>query len=311
MQNSHMLNLSNALSLVIITRNRASDLERTLTKLHDLPEKFPIIVVDNASTDNTVAMVNTLFPEVKTIALDKNMKAVARNIGVEAAETPYVAFSDDDSWWSPGSLVRAVQVLDTYPKVGAVVAKVLVNAEQRADRINIYLETSPLPQNVNMPGPALMGFMACAVVFRKQAYLEAGGYNSQISFMGEEALLATDMISLGWGITYDRQMVAYHYPSASRDIGERQRFGLRNKIWTAWLRRPFSSAMSVTWDQFKRVFQNKHRLAGFVDAMMGMPKILRNRQVVRESIEENYKLLELQEKMLEEGVNLKPTLSYG
>lgn len=311
MQNSHMLNLSNALSLVIITRNRASDLERTLTKLHDLPEKFPIIVVDNASTDNTVAMVNTLFPEVKTIALDKNMKAVARNIGVEAAETPYVAFSDDDSWWSPGSLVHAVQVLDTYPKVGAVVGKVLVNAEQRPDRINVYLETSPLPKNVEMPGPALMGFMACAVVFRKQAYLEAGGYNSQISFMGEEALLATDMISLGWGITYERQMVAYHYPSASRNIGERQRLGLRNKIWTAWLRRPFSSAMSVTWDQFKRVFQNRHRLSGFLDALVGMPKILRNRQVVRESIEENYKLLELQERMLEEGVNLKPTLSYG
>ena len=42
--------------------------------------------------------------------LDKNHGALARNLGVRATQAPYVAFSDDDSWWQAGSLGRAASI---------------------------------------------------------------------------------------------------------------------------------------------------------------------------------------------------------
>ncbi|MEV4708894.1 glycosyltransferase [Actinoplanes sp. NPDC049316] len=43
---------------------------------------------------------------------------MARTIGVRRLDTPYVAFCDDDTWWEPGSLRVAAELLDAYPRIG-------------------------------------------------------------------------------------------------------------------------------------------------------------------------------------------------
>ena len=45
------------------------------------------------------------------VALPVNAGAVARTTGVRHTTTPYVAFADDDSWWEPGALDRAADLL--------------------------------------------------------------------------------------------------------------------------------------------------------------------------------------------------------
>ena len=70
-----------------------------------LPERWPIIVVDDASDDATTQRLHRRFgDDITVITLDRNVGAAARNVGVAAAATPLVAFVDDDSWWEPGSL---------------------------------------------------------------------------------------------------------------------------------------------------------------------------------------------------------------
>lgn len=97
------------MTVVVATRDRCDRLRSCLNALTALPEQPDIIVVDNASTDNTAALVRMRFPSVRLIRLETNRGAVARNIGVRAARTPYVAFADDDSGWSPGALDQASQ----------------------------------------------------------------------------------------------------------------------------------------------------------------------------------------------------------
>ena len=63
-----------------------------------------MILVDNGSTDGTVAAVRDARPDLRVVRLGTNRGAPARNLGVRLAATPYVAFADDDSWWSPGAL---------------------------------------------------------------------------------------------------------------------------------------------------------------------------------------------------------------
>src|SRR4051794_40583957 len=101
-------------SVVIITRNRRDELLQTLPKLVELPQAPAVIVVDNASTDGTVEAVRDRFPTAEVIALGANEGAAGRNIGVERATTPYVAFSDDDSWWDADALSTAADILDAH-----------------------------------------------------------------------------------------------------------------------------------------------------------------------------------------------------
>ncbi|MEU8249160.1 glycosyltransferase [Nonomuraea sp. NPDC048916] len=73
-------------------------------------------MVDNGSTDVTVCFVQRHFPHVRVVEAGCNLGAPARNLGVELAETPYVAFADDDSWWAAGALELAAHLLDAHPR---------------------------------------------------------------------------------------------------------------------------------------------------------------------------------------------------
>src|SRR3569833_1393358 len=128
-----MKGLRERLGVVVLTHTRAQELARTLTQLLALPEQPQIVVVDNASSDTTCEMVIHDFPQVRLLALERNIGAAARNAGVAALETDYVAFCDDDTWWDAGMLEKAADLLDAYPQVAILSARVLVGPEQRED----------------------------------------------------------------------------------------------------------------------------------------------------------------------------------
>jgi len=111
-------------TVVVATRNRADTLMRTLTHLSELA--VPVILVDNASTDDTVSRVRKEFPYVLLLESAVNRGAAGRNLGVQAARTPFVAFSDDDSWWAPDALERAEPIFDAHPDLALIAARTLV-----------------------------------------------------------------------------------------------------------------------------------------------------------------------------------------
>ena len=84
-----------------LTFNCAHRLPPILDQLLDLG--VPVIAVDNASTDDTVAVIDDERPGIELVTLERNIGAAGRNIGVNQARTPFVAFCDDDGWtgWSP------------------------------------------------------------------------------------------------------------------------------------------------------------------------------------------------------------------
>src|SRR5690242_15473040 len=109
----------------MITRDRRDAALRAVAELTALPDAAPIIVVDNGSSDGTVDALSPL-PGVTVLAERANLGAAGRNVGARHAQTPYVAFADDDSWWAPGALASAVRILDQHPRLGGLVARTLV-----------------------------------------------------------------------------------------------------------------------------------------------------------------------------------------
>ena len=186
-------------AVVIATRNRGPELLGTLTRLRALHEQPPIVVVDNGSTDGTAELVRAHHPDVQVVGLRRNRGAAARTVGARLVDSPYVAFSDDDSWWAPGALGRAVEVLDRHPRLAVLAARVLVGPDRRLDPVCDEMAHSPLPSAPDLPGPAVLGFIACGAVVRRAAFLEVGGFDVRLGVGGEEELLAVDLAARGWG----------------------------------------------------------------------------------------------------------------
>jgi GT2 family glycosyltransferase len=270
---------------VIITRNRAAELLRTLGRLASLPERPPVIVVDNGSTDGTPERVAREFPAVTVFALGRNAGAAGRTAGVRAAVTPYVAFADDDSWWAPGALPRAADVLDAHPRVALVAARVLVGVEQRVDPVCALMAASPLPRREGTPGPRVLGFVACGAVVRRAAYLEAGGFHPRAGVGGEEALLAADLAGGGWDLVYRDDIVAHHHPSLLRDVGARRARELRNDLWFAWRRRRPAGAVAETRRVLRIAAGDPRARRGVLAAVRGLPHVLAERAPVSRPLE--------------------------
>ncbi|MFO0892958.1 MAG: glycosyltransferase [Isosphaeraceae bacterium] len=279
-------------TIVVITRNRVSELRRTLAHLSRLQGRPPIILVDNASTDGTVDAVAREFPRVRIEPQLTNLGAAGRSVGVAAAETRYVAFCDDDTWWEPGSLEMAARLFDQHPRLAVITGRILIGPEEREDPICEQLERSPLPRESDLPGSPLLGFLAGASVVRRSAYLEAGGFESRFAIGGEEELLALDLASRGWALQYVPSLVVHHYPSPRREAHERRAHLLRNALWAAWLRRPLPSALGKTVRLIRAAPRDRTTLRAMRSALAGLRWVLRERRVVPPGVERRLRLLE-------------------
>jgi GT2 family glycosyltransferase len=284
---------SSRVTVVIATRDRREELLRTLRCLDALPERPDVVVVDNASADGTAAEVRVAFPHMRVVPLDRNRGAAARNVGVHLARTPYVAFSDDDSWWEPGALSEAVTLLDAHPRLGLVAARPLVGDERVPDPIAGRMADSPLPAEDDLPGPAVLGFLGCAAVARRQALLDVGGFSDLLFFVGEERLLAYDLAAAGWGLSYASSVVAVHAPSRRRaSPAHRDRLERRNEVLTAWLRRPVWLAVVRSLRLAARAPRSATARSAGLAALVRLPAALAGRRRLPPRVERAARLLE-------------------
>src|SRR5918996_4072741 len=275
----------NRVAVVIATRNRGTELVGTLTRLLTLDEQPPIVVVDNASTDGTADLVRTHYPGVRVVGLRRNRGAAARTVGARLVDSPYVAFSDDDSWWAPGALSRAGDLLDRHPRLAVLAARVLVGPSERLDPVCEEMAHSPLPPAPDLPGPSVLGFIACGAVVRRAAVLEVGGFDVRLGVGGEEELLSIDLAARGWGLAYVAEVVAHHHPSPSRDPSGRRRVQVRNALWSAWLRRPLGGAARQTAHLAALALHQPGARSGILLALLGLPWVLRERRPVQPELE--------------------------
>ncbi|CAL9407302.1 MULTISPECIES: glycosyltransferase [Streptomyces] len=279
-------------TVVVITHNRCPELLRTLDRLAELPERPAVIVTDNGSTDGTAAAVARHHPGVRLLRPGRNLGAVGRNLAIRQVDTPYVAFCDDDSWWAPGSLAGAADLLDRYPAVGTVTARILVEPDGTEDPIVRELRDSPVPRPDWLPGPALGSFLAAATVLRTDAFRAAGGFHPRLWLGGEEELLAADLAADGWWLTYADHLTIHHHPSRVRDSTVRRAQGIRNTLWFTWLRRPVGPALRRTLHLARTVPRDTASLRAFAEATAALPWVLRERRVLPPQVEARLRALE-------------------
>ncbi|WP_432482082.1 glycosyltransferase family 2 protein [Kineococcus esterisolvens] len=279
-------------TVVVATRDRADDLRTTLPR-----HEAPVVVVDNGSTDGSVEVVRAEsqrregagLPPLRLLQPGRNLGATARNLGVRAARTELVAFADDDSWWAPGALARAAEVFAAHPRMALLAARTLVGPAEDLDPICTDMASAPWGRSPDLPGPDVMGFLACTAVVRREAFLSAGGFDDVVFFAGEEERLTYDLVAAGWGLAYVDEVVAHHHPSTSRSPAHVRRELLgRNELLTAWMRRPLPVAAATTarW----LAGGGEHRRSA-LDALPRLPRALRERRRPSPEVERRLRVL--------------------
>ncbi|OBJ54910.1 glycosyltransferase family 2 protein [Mycobacterium sp. 1423905.2] len=281
---------------MIATRDRAAELSSVLQRLLN-STKCPIVVVDNNSRDDSVRSATRIAEQaagrVTVVPLTRNEGAVARNVGVAQCDTPYVAFCDDDSWWSPDAIERGESVFDEYPTVAVLAARTVMWPQQQDDPFVALLANSPLGHDPSLPGPSILGFQACSAVVRKNAFEEVGGFNPILHFRGEEALLSWDLAARGWDLCFCGALVAYHQPSATRKPSQVEQARVRrNDALTAWLRRPASRCWQAGSELVRAAAHDRAHAKALLEALAVLPAVLRERHRLPEPVERSVRLLE-------------------
>jgi N-acetylglucosaminyl-diphospho-decaprenol L-rhamnosyltransferase len=192
---------------------------------------------------------------------------------------PYVAFCDDDSWFAPGSLRRAADVLDRHPRLAAVNAHILVGPDERLDPSCEDMARARLPAADGQPGHPLLSFIACAVVVRRAAVLGVGGFSERLGIGGEEELLGWDLAAAGWQMSYVPEVIAHHHPPPNDGRPERREQLLRNKLLWLWLRRPARTAAARTLEILRRSPRDRFSARAVARAVAAIPWVLRKRRV--------------------------------
>lgn len=161
-------------SVIITTHSRPHLLPRAVKSALDAGTDVEVIVVDDASTDETAEVCQKL-QGIKYIRTERNQRtAGARNLGILASSAEYISFHDDDDVRLPGSLDKQTAILEENPDLALVYGQSLVG-----DDDCVPIGSAPHPAEC-LEGDVFWemlsrDFITCgAVVFRKACLYKVG-----------------------------------------------------------------------------------------------------------------------------------------
>lgn len=130
-------------SVIITTRNRPHLLARAVESARASGTNVEVVVVDDASTDETRSVCGTL-PRVNYVRVERNQRvAGARNVGLLASRGEYVTFLDDDDLRLPDSLDEQVKLLEAHPPAGLIYGQAIWGDQQGEPTNQMYPRACP------------------------------------------------------------------------------------------------------------------------------------------------------------------------
>jgi GT2 family glycosyltransferase len=136
------------ISVVIPNWNGRRFLERCLSAIrHQTVGDIEVVLVDNASSDDSVGLVRRRFPEVEVVQLRRNAGfAAAMNAGIRRARGPYIAFLNNDTEPDERWLQELLACLERHPRAASATSKVLLfDRPGTLDDTGNFLTPSLLP----------------------------------------------------------------------------------------------------------------------------------------------------------------------
>ncbi|MCC6174537.1 MAG: glycosyltransferase family 2 protein [Chloroflexi bacterium] len=189
-------------------------------------QDFETIVVDNGSTDDSLAVLAREYPEARVIPLDRNYGlAIATNVGIRASDAEIVVTLNNDIEAHPDWLAELVGALQATPEAGSAASKMLLF--DRRDHIHSagdFYRLDGVPGNRGVwerddgryDRPELIfGACAGAAAYRRSMLEDVGLFDESLFMYCEDVDLAFRSQLLGYRCVYVPSAVVYHMLSAT------------------------------------------------------------------------------------------------
>ena len=220
-------------SVIILNWNGAEMLRTYLPSVVANTANADVIVADNGSTDNSLEVLKTEFPTVKTILLDRNYGfAEGYNRAIDQVDSEYVVLLNSDVETPEGWLRPLLDYMDAHAEVAAVQPKIRSWRKkdyfEHAGAAGGYLNALGYPY---CRGRRVWGVEqdkgqydtvvnidwttgACMCV-RTQVYKDLGGLDASFFAHMEEIDLCWRMRNKGWKLACVPQSMVYHLGGGS------------------------------------------------------------------------------------------------
>jgi len=232
-------NTMHGVSLVICSHNGASRLPAVLShiSLQRVPQGLPweVIVVDNASTDDTGTVVRATWvlkgaPAPLRVVYEGELGLTqARYRGLREAQYEFVSFVDDDNWVAPDWAASVADVMCRHAEVGAC-GGMLEAAFERSppqwfDRVRTYYAIGPQHKHAGDVTWSRGYLWGAGLTVRKSAWKElaAAGFRFELHdragqplTSGGDAELCLALRLAGWKLWYEPTMRMKHYIPVGR-----------------------------------------------------------------------------------------------
>ncbi len=187
---------------------------------------FEVILVDNASTDGSLALVEKEFPEVRIVKLVRNLGLTGgANAGIKAAQGEVIALLNNDAEAHPNWLESLWDALQRHPEAGMAASKILLY-----DRRSIINSAGDFYRLDGVPGNRgvweedrgqydreeyVFGACGGAAAYRKAMLEEIGLFDEDMFMYCEDVDLAWRAQIAGYRCVYTPKAIAYHRLSAT------------------------------------------------------------------------------------------------
>jgi len=207
-------------TIVIATRNRKDDLMRALASCAVQSADVEVIVVDDASTDETSVAVAAAYPSARLVRFRERRGYIAcRNHAFGLARGEIVLSLDDDAAFADRETVSRTVGDFTDERIGAVALAVADNG--------VPMNGPPAPSESEIVVPRFIG---AGFAIRKSCFRATGGFLELLVHQGEEALLCLRLLALGYVVKLGTAPAVDHRPSSVRDVARWDYYGSRNDV---------------------------------------------------------------------------------
>lgn len=165
------------ISVIIPVFNTEKYLAQAIQSVLDqMIQADEIIIVDDGSTDNSLAVARQFLSRVKIITQENKGAAAARNIGIVNASGNYLAFLDADDLWVEKKLEQQLDYFAHHPEIDMIFGNVeqFISPELPDEhKVKMKLEIEIMP-----------GLVPGTMLIRKQDFLNVGYFNEKLE-LGE------------------------------------------------------------------------------------------------------------------------------
>lgn len=269
--------------------------------------RLEVIVVDNGSTDGSQGYITREYPEVRLLALDRNLGLTGgNNLGFRAAQGEILVSLNNDTEAEPGFVESLATALINHPEAGMATAK--LRLFDRRDTIHSAgdgygVDGIPFNRGVwqrdegqfDQPG-WIFGGCGGATAYRRAMLDQVGMFDESFFMYCEDVDLNWRSQLAGWKCWYAPGAVVYHKLSASGAGPVASYYTGRNTVWViaknypgALVRKYWTRILRAQWaisyDAVRawRGRAARARLRGQLAGFLGWPRMIGKRRTIQAS----------------------------